>query len=64
MLLGLTVVRHSRKSKMHRHHQDEVKVAVYSANMHAPDEQRSQDLWLAMFMTLSALVIVGLRYLA
>lgn len=45
-----------------RHHQDEVKVAVYSAQMAAPEEQRAQDLRLALMMSLSAVAIMGLRY--
>ena len=49
---------------MRPQHHDEVKVAVYSANMPAPEEQSSQDLWLAAFMVLSTLTIVGLRSLA
>ncbi len=49
---------------MHRHHQDEVKVAVCSANMSVPEEQQFQDVWLAALMFLSALSLLGLRYLA
>lgn len=47
---------------MRHHHQDEVKVAVYSARMAAPEEQRTQDLLLALLMGLSAVAVMGLRY--
>lgn len=47
---------------MRTQHQDDVKVAVYCANMPA-DEQDSQDMWLAISMTVSALAIVWLRCL-
>ncbi|MBE9066843.1 hypothetical protein IQ260_09275 [Leptolyngbya cf. ectocarpi LEGE 11479] len=45
-----------------RHHQDEVKVAVYSAQMAAPEQQRAQDVLLALMMGLSAIAVMGLRY--
>ncbi|MEM1251760.1 MAG: hypothetical protein AAGI69_04950 [Cyanobacteria bacterium P01_H01_bin.21] len=49
---------------MHTQHQDDVKVAVYSANMPTPEDQRTQDVWLAVFMSLGVLAIVGLRFIA
>ncbi|MGD1953587.1 MAG: hypothetical protein ACFB14_28675 [Leptolyngbyaceae cyanobacterium] len=49
---------------MRTQHQDEVKAIVYCANMPAPADQRAQDIWLAVFMSLSALAIVGLRFIA
>ncbi|NEQ54794.1 MAG: hypothetical protein F6K11_32510 [Leptolyngbya sp. SIO3F4] len=46
---------------MRTHHQDEVKVAVYSANMPVPQEQRSQDIAFAFFLlSLAALTGLGL----
>ncbi|MEM7065039.1 MAG: hypothetical protein AAF572_18005 [Cyanobacteria bacterium P01_B01_bin.77] len=45
-----------------RHHQDEVKVAVYAAQMAAPEEQRAQDVLLALLMGFSAIAVMGLRY--
>ncbi len=48
---------------MRTQHQNDVKVAVYCANVPAPDEQASQDVWLAIFMAASALAIVWLRCL-
>ena len=41
---------------------DEVKVAVYCADMPA-EQQSTQDFVLALLMTLSALAVVGLRYI-
>ena len=49
---------------MRTQHQDEVKAIVYCANMPAPENQSTQDIWLAVFMSLSALAIVGLRLIA
>ncbi|MEA5464764.1 hypothetical protein [Leptothoe sp. PORK10 BA2] len=49
--------------KMHIHHQDEVKVAVYAANMPTDDQQHAQDLLLAVLMALSAAAVLGLRFL-
>ncbi len=46
---------------MHIHHQDEVKAIAYCANMPAEDQQRNQDLLLAVLMTFSALAVLGLR---
>jgi len=46
---------------MHIHHQDEVKAIVYCANMPAEDQQRNQDLLLAVLMTFSAVAVLGLR---
>ncbi len=48
---------------MHNHHQDEVKVAVYTANMPADDQQHDQDVLLAVLMGLSAAAVLGLRFL-
>ena len=47
---------------MHTHHQDEVKAAVYCANMPAEDQERNQDAFLAVLMMLSAVAVLGLRY--
>lgn len=47
---------------MHNHHQNEVKVAVYAANMPA-DDQHGQDVLLAVLMAFSALSVLGLRFL-
>ena len=48
---------------MRNYHQDEVKVAVYSAKMDASEQQRSQDMVLATLMILSAVTVMGLRML-
>ncbi|MGD1858288.1 MAG: hypothetical protein ACFB2W_28965 [Leptolyngbyaceae cyanobacterium] len=40
--------------------QDDVKVAVYSANIPASNTQRSQDLVLAVLLSLAAVVGLGL----
>ena len=47
---------------MRNQQKDEVKAIVYCANI--VEERRSQDIWLGVFMVLSAFAIVGLRYLA
>lgn len=48
---------------MHNHHQDEVKVAVYAANMPADDQQHDQDVLVAVLMALSAAAVLGLRFI-
>lgn len=48
---------------MHTHHQDEVKVAVYCESMPAADQQRDQDVVLAILMALSAVAVLGLRFI-
>ncbi|MEM7793507.1 MAG: hypothetical protein AAF579_03525 [Cyanobacteria bacterium P01_C01_bin.118] len=45
---------------MHTHHQDEVKVAVYSASMSIPEEQRLQEMVLALLLGLAAMAGLGL----
>ena len=45
---------------MHTHHQDEVKVAVYSANMSIPEEQRLQEVVITLLLGLAAIVGLGL----
>ena len=52
----------TKDHKMHTHHQDEVKAAVYCANMPAEDQERNQDAFLAVLMMLSAVAVLGLRY--
>ncbi|EKV02803.1 hypothetical protein Lepto7375DRAFT_5065 [Leptolyngbya sp. PCC 7375] len=63
MQLGQPVPNDSRKIKMRNYHQDNVKVAVYSAKMDASEQQRSQDMVLAILMILSAVTVMGLRML-
>lgn len=63
MSLGLPVPNDSRNMKMRNYHQDDVKVAVYSAKMNASEQQRSQDMVLAILMILSAVTIMGLHTL-
>lgn len=41
---------------------DEVKVAVYCADMPA-EQQSTQDFVLGLLMTLSAVAVLGLRYI-
>lgn len=45
---------------MRTHHQDDVKVAVYSASMPISQERRSQDVTLALLLGLAAIAGLGL----
>lgn len=45
---------------MHNRHQDDVKVAVYAAGMSVPEEQRFQEVIMALLLGLAAMAGVGL----
>ncbi|MEO0349547.1 MAG: hypothetical protein AAF282_05790 [Cyanobacteria bacterium P01_A01_bin.15] len=48
---------------MHNHHQNEVKAVAYCASMAESEQQRDQDMLLSILIGLSAVAVVGLRYL-